>query len=63
MSVTSNTNNGKDQGFPWPAEFADHRQDVEIQWNVSALHLHKERAGKSGALVYLAHVNSAAYCG
>lgn len=49
--------------LPWPAEFIEYRYHVENQWKVDTLHLHKELAGKSGAFVFLAYMESTEYSG
>lgn len=59
MATTKHT----DPGLPWPAEFAGDQHAIEAEWKVTALHLHKELAGKSGAFVYLAHVDAVGFTG
>jgi hypothetical protein len=43
-------------GLPWPNDFLEDREYISEKWKISQINLHKELAGKSGAFVFLAHV-------
>lgn len=60
MSVT---NKIKNHGLPWPPEFVTHQSNVETEWKIRSMNLHKELAGKSGAFVYLVNIDSDSFNG
>ncbi|MCP4383677.1 MAG: hypothetical protein GY798_20050 [Hyphomicrobiales bacterium] len=54
------TTNGEQRGLAWPEHYADLEAGIEKQWGVDGLVylIRKLSGGKSGALVYVADLNS-----
>jgi hypothetical protein len=50
-------------GLPWPSEFLEDRDLISEKWKISKINLHKELAGKSGAFVFLAHIDGESFDG
>lgn len=57
--MTPNLSNpSRPSSLPWPQDFQEHKATIEASWKLETLSLHRQLSGKSGAMVYLAHVQS-----